>query len=263
MEQQNLQVSGIFDSHAHYDDEAFDEDREAILQNIQQNGVCRVMNIGCDLQSSKFAIQLTENYDWIYASAGIHPGNAENLPHDWLAQLAQLLCVPKVRAVGEIGLDYHYGSENKLRQQEVFFSQMKLAEEHKLPVIIHSREATADTLNILKQFPANGVVHCFSGSAETARELIGMGYYIGFTGVVTFQNAHKAKKAAEAVPLNRLLLETDAPYMAPVPCRGKRCTSDLIRYTAQEIANIKGIPVQEVIDAARENTQRLFQIEPL
>lgn len=260
MEQNLEQITGIFDSHAHYDDDAFAERRDETIAHLHQNGVCGVVNIGCDLDSSRFALQLADTYDWFYAAAGIHPGNVEELPEDYQAQLKEILGHPKAVAVGEIGLDYHYDSEHKELQKRVFREQMALAAELDLPVIIHSREATADTLEIVREFPANGVVHCFSGSAETAAELVKLGYYIGFTGVVTFHNAQKAKKAAEAIPMDRLLLETDAPYMAPVPFRGKTCTSDLIRYTAAAIAELKGLSVQEVVDAARKNTKRLFHL---
>lgn len=253
-------VTGIFDSHAHYDDDAFSENRSEVIESIHQNGVCGVIDIGCDLESSRFAAELAGTYSWFYASAGVHPGNAERYNEEIESRLEALFNSPKVIAVGEIGLDYHYSSENKNLQKTVFRRQMELAQRHHLPVIIHSREATADTLEILYDFPANGVVHCFSGSAETAKELIKMGYYIGFTGVITFSNAAKTKKAALKVPMNRLLLETDSPYMAPVPYRGKTCTSDLIRYTASAIAELKGISTQEVVDKARENTLRLFNL---
>jgi len=255
------QIKGIFDSHAHYDDDAFHEDREEVLAMLRENGVCNVTNIGCDIPSSRFAAELAEKYDWFYASAGIHPGNADQWNGETAKELEVILDHKKMIAVGEIGLDYHYRDDNKEEQKRAFREQMVIAEKHHLPVIIHSREATADTLEILREFPANGVVHCFSGSAETAEELVKLGYYIGFTGVVTFSNAQKTKRAAEAVPMDRLLLETDAPYMAPVPYRGKRCTSDLIRYTAAEIARLKGLTAEEVVDRARENTKRLFHIE--
>ncbi len=258
--EQAKDLYGIFDSHAHYDDDAFAENREDVISRIHQNGVCGVVNIGCDLKSSQFSMMLSEKYDWFYASVGIHPGNAEEFDKDTLTELESLLNHPKVVAIGEIGLDYHYSSENKKIQKDIFYMQMELAQKKGLPVILHIREATADMFEIIRQFPANGVVHCFSGSAETAKELVKMGYYIGFTGVVTFSNAQKIKKAVLEVPLNRLLLETDAPYMAPVPFRGKPCTSDLIQYTAAEIARLKGVAVQEVINHARQNTCKLFGI---
>lgn len=260
MEQDLSGITGIFDSHAHYDDDAFAENRAETIGRIHQNGVVGVVNIGCDLESSRFAASLADTYDWFYAAAGIHPGNAGKVSEGYLGALREILSHPKMKAVGEIGLDYHYDSGQKELQKRVFREQMALAAELHKPVIIHSREATADTLEILRQFPANGVVHCFSGSAETAKELVTLGYYIGFTGVVTFGNAQKAKSAAAAVPMDRLLLETDAPYMAPIPFRGKTCTSDLIRYTAATIAQIKGLSVQEVIDQARSNAKRLFGI---
>ena len=261
MEQDLQNIHGIFDSHAHYDDDAFAENRTETIERIHQNGVSGVVNIGCDLASSRFAAELAKEYDWFYASAGIHPGNADQLDAKTLTELGTILDSPKIVAVGEIGLDYHYDSDHKDIQKAAFRSQMELAQKKGLPVILHIREATSDMFEILRGFPANGVVHCFSGSAETAKELVKMGYYIGFTGVVTFSNAQKAKKAVLEVPLDRLLLETDAPYMAPVPFRGKPCTSDLIRYTAAAIAELKGFPVQEVVDCARENTRHLFGIK--
>lgn len=260
--EQNLQsITGIFDSHAHYDDNAFQGDREVVIDSIHKNSVCGVINIGCDLESSKLSSQLADQYNWFYASAGIHPGNANNYPTDYLTELDRILRHPKMVAVGEIGLDYHYEKENKEQQKRLFCEQMELAQKHSLPVIIHAREATADLLEILNGFPANGVVHCYTGSPETANKLVKMGYYIGITGVVTFPNAKKVKQAVIETPLERLLLETDCPYMAPVPFRGKRCTSDMIRHTAAAIAELKGVPVQQVVDTARNNTKELFKLK--
>lgn len=253
--------NGIFDSHAHYDDERFDEDRFSLLDALFASGICGILNVGCDLESSLQALSLSERYPKIYAAAGYHPHNVEDFSEEDFVKLTDLFSRPKVVAVGEIGLDYHYGLSQKELQKRVFARQMEYASEHHLPVIIHSREASADTLEIVKRFPkVTGVVHCFSGSKETALEYLKLGYYIGFTGAVTFQNAKRPLEACAVVPLDRLLLETDCPYMAPVPHRGKRCESSMIQKTAEKIAGIKGLPVRKVIDAARQNTLFLFGI---
>lgn len=258
------QIKGIFDSHAHYDDPCFSEDQDAVIMAQKAHGVDWILNAGCNLDTSRMGVALGEKYDFFFSSAGIHPGDIHSLPSDYIKQLEEILSQPKVVAIGEIGLDYHYEPFDRLEQIRIFTEQMELANKLKKPVIIHSREATEDTLSVLKQFPdVIGVVHCFSGSDQTAKQVLDLGYYIGFTGVVTFSNARKPIKAAEVVPLNRLLLETDAPYMAPVPFRGKRCTSELIAYTAQKLADIKQVPVQQLVDSARENTFRLFQIEEM
>ena len=219
------QVKGIFDSHAHYDDERFADDRETVIAAQREHGVSWILNAGCSLESSLAGAALGEQYDFFFSSAGIHPGDIDGLPADYLKRLEMLLTKPKVVAVGEIGLDYHYQPYDRNKQIRIFTEQMELAQSLKKPVIIHSREATEDTLSVLRQFPkVTGVVHCFSGSDQTAVQVLDFGYLIGFTGVVTFSNARKPIKAAAVVPLDRLLLETDAPYMAPVPFRGKRCT---------------------------------------
>lgn len=256
------QVNGIFDSHAHYDDCRFSKKRDALIVQMRNNGVSYILNAGCDLKSSQFGVDIGKQYPFFYSSVGIHPGEIDDLPGNYRNTLKQLAQEnEKVVAIGEIGLDYHYEPYDKQMQIRRFTEQMELAEELNLPVIIHSRGATADTLDILRKFPnVTGVLHCFSGSAETAEIALQLGYYLGYTGVVTFPNAKKAIRSVEATPMDRLLLETDAPYMAPVPCRGKTCTSDMIAYTAAKIAEIKNLPVQEVIDRARENTLRLFHI---
>lgn len=255
-------MQGIFDSHAHYNDERFAEDRESLLPQIHCNGVSHILNAGCDIPSSMDGIRLAEQFPYIYASVGIHPEEVDHIPENYLDTLAQLAKHPKVVAVGEIGLDYHYENANTAIQQKVFCQQLDLADQLSLPVIIHSRDATQDTINILNSRRNHrGVLHCFSGSADTAQIYLKMGYYIGFTGVVTFSNAKKAIEAAKVIPLDRILLETDCPYMAPVPFRGKRCTSDMIAHTAAKIAEIKGIPPQQMVDIARENTCRLFGIK--
>ncbi len=253
-------VSGIFDSHAHYDDERFRDDLPDVLSHLTQNGVCAVLNVGCDEQSCLSTISLAKQIPWFYAAVGIHPHAADELSEHWMDTLMPLFSEEKVVALGEIGLDYHWDTPDRESQRALFEAQLQLAQQVNLPVIIHSRDACADTMELLHKYNPRGVVHCFSGSAETAKEVVNMGMYVGFTGVVTFPNARKTFEAVRAVPMERLLLETDCPYMAPVPFRGKRTTSDMIQYTAQAIAEQKGLSAQEVIDIARENTCRLFGI---
>ncbi len=251
-------MQNIFDSHAHYDDERFQDDLEAVISHIQQNGVTNVINVGCDILSSLDSIKLAKKYSFFYASVGIHPHEAENVPDDYLAIIENLLKEEKVVALGEIGLDYHYDLSPRDVQQKVFEEQLQLSQKIDIPVIIHSREAVQDTMDLLHKYKPKGVVHCFTGSAETAKETIKLGMYIGFTGVVTFPNARKTLEVIDITPLDRILLETDCPYMAPVPYRGKRTTSDMIEKTAETVARVKGVSTQEIIDIARENTIRLF-----
>ena len=251
----------IFDSHAHYDDEAFNEDRPALLENLPAQGVCRVVNVGADLQGCYDAVALAAQYPYIYAAAGIHPECVKDAPAGALAQVEALLDRPKVVAVGEIGLDYHF-EDNAPRgvQKEWFGRQLELANRHGLPVIIHDRDAHGDVMELLRKHRPKGVVHCFSGSVEMARETIRLGMYVGLGGAVTFKNARVPVEVAADLPLDRLLLETDAPYMAPVPFRGKRCDSSMIARTAARIAEIRNMPVEELLTAARQNASRLFGI---
>lgn len=252
----------IFDSHAHYDDNQFDMDRDALLSEIlPAKGVCGIINMASDLQSIPRVLELIEKYGYIYGGIGIHPECAGNLPVNYLEIVAEALSREKVVAVGEIGLDYYYEDMcPKEKQKEVFISQLELAAKRSLPVVVHDREAHGDTLDILSRYKPKGVVHCFSGSAQTALEVTKLGMYIGIGGVVTFKNARHIVEAAKAIPLNRLLLETDCPYLAPVPMRGKRNDSSLIPYSAAKIAEIRGISAQEVLTASRENIQALFGI---
>ncbi|MCD7730340.1 MAG: TatD family hydrolase [Oscillospiraceae bacterium] len=247
------------DSHAHYDDEQFDFDRDELLPRLHKNGVRNIVNIGCSLERSQFSVDLAESYPFIYAAVGIHPEDAPNTPSDYLPKLMQWTENPKVTAIGEIGLDYHYDGYDKNLQMRFFEEQLDLAESVNLPVVIHSRDAAEDTMNILrKRGKVNGVMHCFSGSAETARQVLELGMNISFTGVLTFKNARKAIEALKTIPLERLMLETDCPYMAPEPNRGKRCDSGMIVYTIDKIAEIKGISPEIVAEATTENTLRLF-----
>jgi TatD DNase family protein len=251
-------IQGIFDSHAHYDDPAFDPDREEVLASLAGSGVSAVMNIGADLESSRMVAELARTHDFIWAAVGVHPHGAADLPEDWLRQLEELAALPRVRAIGEIGFDYHYDGDWKEAQRRVFEEQLQLAARLGLPVVIHDRDAHGDTMELLRQYRPAGVVHCYSGSAEMAKEILSLGMYIGFTGVVTFKNARRALEAAAVVPLDRLLVETDCPYMAPEPFRGRRCDSSMLPYTIGKLAEVKGISPQELAHAAAENARHLF-----
>lgn len=253
----------IFDSHAHYDDESFDEDREQVIKELKENGIVGILNCGASLEGARASVKLSQKYDFIYAAVGIHPEFADIVNDEVIEELKNLTNFSKVRAIGEIGLDY-FGEENPPRevQKNAFIRQMQLAEELQMPVVIHDRDAHEDTLNILKLFPkVTGVVHCFSGSVEFAKECLKLGYYIGFTGVVTFKNAKKAVEVAKAVPLDRILLETDCPYMAPVPYRGKRNRSDYIEHIAVKIAEIKSDLTINVKKQTIRNAKDLLKIE--
>lgn len=252
----------IFDSHAHYNSEQFNEDRDGVINKIKDKSVIGVMNCGTDVQSSKDTINLCEKYDIFYGAVGIHPSDAFNIDEKIMEEIKEMAKHHKIKAIGEIGLDY-YWEENpsKEEQKEVFRKHMRLARELNMPVIIHDRDSHADTLEILKEFPdVTGVVHCFSGSKEMAIECVKLGYYIGVTGVVTFKNAKKIIEVVDAISLDRLLVETDAPYMAPVPMRGKRNESDYIEYVIEKIAEIKNISSVEVSEKTIENTKKIFNI---
>ena len=251
---------GIIDTHAHYLTEDFGEELFPLLEKMPSVGVEKIIAVGYDLRSSEEEIALADRYGHIFAAAGVHPENCYDLPEDWLSSLEKLMAAERVCALGEIGLDYHYDNTDKPLQAEVFERQLKLAARLNKPVIIHSRDACEDTMNILKKHRPRGVLHCFSGSAETAAEVVKLGMYVGFTGVLTFKNAKKAVAACEAVPLDRLLLETDCPYMAPVPHRGKRCDSSMLIHTAERMAEIKGVSTEELISATKRNAELLFGI---
>ena len=254
-------MNNIFDTHAHYADRAFDEDRDKILAELPSKGVKYVMLASSSLEDTAENSLLSQKYGYIYAASGVHPESVDIAPADYIETVrAAALANPKVRAIGEIGLDYHYDGYDREKQIKLFREQLSLAAELDLPVIVHSRDACEDTVNILREFSPKGVVHCFSGSAETAKEIIKLGMYIGFTGVLTFKNAKKAIRALEEVPLDRLLLETDCPYMAPVPFRGQRCDSSMIAYTAEKAAGVKDIPVQELIDITCRNALEFYNI---
>ena len=252
----------LFDTHAHLDDRAFDTDRAELLAALPSQGLALVMNPGCSLSSSRNADALSKEYDYIYAAVGSHPDAADEVNEEVLEQY-RLLCKanPKIKAIGEIGLDYHYEDIPRDLQKAAFRMQMKLAKEMRLPVIVHEREAHADALEILAEFPTvTGVFHCYSGSAEMARELVSRGWYIGFTGVLTFKNAKKAVEVAKELPHDRLVLETDCPYMAPEPFRGKRNHPGYLYRMAEKLSEIWGLPVEQVQAITLENGKRLYHI---
>lgn len=252
--------NNIFDSHAHYTDKAFDIDRNDLLGSLAESGICGVINCGSDLKSSQESLNLSQKYGYMYFACGIHPEEVDRLPKNYINDLKMLSGNEKCVAIGEIGLDYYWRQDNKEKQKTVFIEQIQLAKELNLPVIIHSREAHADTLRILQEYKPEGVLHCFSGSAETAKEVIRLGMYIGLGGAITFKNARKPIEVIESLPLDRLLLETDCPYMSPVPMRGKRNFSAYIPFVAEKIGEIKGIEPQTVIDTATKNSYELFNI---
>ncbi len=253
----------LFDTHAHYDDPAFDADRAALLEALPERGVAQVANMGCDLASSRMAVELAENYSYIHAAVGLHPGNAEQFSEALLAEIAALARHPRVVAIGEIGLDYHYPTPDRAIQRAAFRAQLALAEDLGLPACVHSRDAHADTLAIVSEFPGvRGVVHCYTGAREMAKDLTDRGWYIGFTGMVSFKNSKKARLVAESLPLDRILIETDCPYLAPEPLRGNRCDSSMLPYTAAAIAAVRGMDRDVLIEAVYRNGCRFYGLDP-
>ncbi len=250
----------IFDSHAHYDSERYDEDRDIVLSQMPQNGTCSVLNCASDIASARKTLLLAEKYPFIYAAVGVHPHEAEDVSEDYLTILKELSTHDKVVALGEMGLDYHYDFSPRDIQRKVLCEQLELANQLNLPVILHDREAHGDMYEILERYRPKGVMHCFSGSAELMRQSVKLGLYIGLGGAVTFKNARVPLEVAQQVPLDRLLLETDAPYMTPVPYRGERNDSKYISLVAEKIAEVRGITPEEVCTAAEENAKRLFGI---
>ena len=252
----------LFDTHAHIDDRAFDEDRLELIASLPAQGVALVMNPGCSLASSRNADALSKQFDFLYAAVGSHPDAADEVNEAVLEEYRQLCRNnPKIKAIGEIGLDYHYEDIPREIQLQAFRAQMALAAELNLPVIVHEREAHADGMAVVDEFSSvKGVFHCYSGSAEMALELVKRGWYIGFTGVLTFKNARKALEVAAAIPLERLVLETDCPYMAPEPFRGKRNHPGYLYRMAGRLAELRGVPVEEIHRITTENGKRLYNI---
>ena len=252
----------LFDTHAHMDDQSFDADREALLASLPQQGIGLVMNPGCSLEASRNASALSQKYDYIYAAVGSHPDSADEVNEEVL-EAYRMLCKqnPKIKAIGEIGLDYHYEDIPREIQQKAFRMQMQLARELDLPVIVHEREAHEDGMKIVEEFPeVTGVFHCYSGSAEMAKILVKKGWYIGFTGVLTFKNARKAVEVAASIPLERIVLETDCPYMAPEPFRGRRNDPGKLYRMAETLAEIRGLTVEEIHAITMENGKRLYRL---
>ena len=259
-----LMVEMIFDTHAHYDDEAFDGDRENILENLTENGIEAIVNISSDLKSIEDTLALTRRYPQVYGAAGIHPCSTDELDEESFKAVLRAALEPAMAAIGEIGLDYYWDEPGRGIQKKWFERQLELARETGRPVVIHSREAAKDTLEIMKAHKSaeiGGVIHCFSYGTDMAREYLNMGFYLGIGGVLTFQNAKKLKEVAAYAPLDRLVLETDCPYLAPVPHRGKRNCSLYLKYVVKALADIKGLTEQEIIRATNRNAKELYRLD--
>ena len=255
----------IFDTHAHYDDEAFDEDREALLEGLTEHGIEAVVNIGSDMLSTEHTLELTKRYPQVYGAAGVHPSSSAELDEEKFSLLRTAAMDPQIVAVGETGLDYYWDEPDRGIQKYWFGRQLELAREVRRPVVIHSRDAAKDTFDIMKEHRAEeigGVIHCFSYGRDMAREFLNLGFYLGIGGVLTFGNAKKLKEVVEYAPLDRLVLETDCPYLAPVPNRGKRNSSYNLPYVADAMAEIKGLSREEIIRATNRNAKQLYRLAP-
>lgn len=251
----------LFDTHAHLNDPAFDEDRDELICGLGEKGIDFVMNVGCCLESSRDCTAMAEKYPFIYASVGSHPDSAGEVCEELMETYLQMSKHPKVKAIGEIGLDYYYEGFDRQIQIRAFEMQLELARQVDLPVIVHERDAHGDGMDVVRKFPeVTGVFHCYSGAAEMARQLVNMGWYIGFTGVLTFKNARKAVETAASIPLERIVLETDCPYMSPEPFRGRRNDPGRLIHMAEKLAEIRGLPVEEIIEITTENAKRLYRI---
>ncbi|MBQ7109123.1 MAG: TatD family hydrolase [Clostridia bacterium] len=253
----------LFDSHAHFDDRQFDADREEVLKSLKAFGVCNIVNVGADIEGSKASVALADKYDFIYATVGVHPSDTGNMTDRDIDTLRELAKHKKVVAIGEIGLDYHYmDGTDPQTQKKWFIRQIDLAKELDMPIVVHDRESKGDSLKILKENKVSkGVVHCYSGSAETAREIIGLGMMISFTGVLTFKNARRAVEACREIPIERIMIETDCPYMAPEPHRGKRNFSGYVEFVARKIGEIKGMTFEKVAEITTANAKKFYGIE--
>ena len=250
-----------FDTHAHYDDKRFDDDRDELLGTMEEAGISLILNAASSLESARISIALSEKYPFVYASVGVHPHDAKSMTDDTLIDLEKLLAHPKAMAVGEIGLDYYYDHSPRDIQRKRFREQLELARRFKKPVIVHEREALSDTIDLLREFrDLTGVVHCFSGSWETAKIILDLGWYISFTGVITYKNARKALPAVEKMPPDRIMLETDSPYLSPEPVRGRRNSSLNLKYTAAKIAELRGTTIGDIAALTMENGKRFFGI---
>jgi hydrolase, TatD family len=252
----------LFDTHAHYDDKRFDKDRQELLGTMKENGVGTIVNVSASIESWQDTLSLTKEYDMMYGAIGVHPSEVKNLTDDKFEEMKTFFANEKIVAVGEIGLDYYWDTTFKEVQEKWFVKQLELAKSQDLPVNIHSRDAVEDTLRIMRQYAdgISGIIHCYSYSKEVAKEYVNMGYYLGIGGVVTFQNAKKLKEVVQVIPLENLVLETDCPYLAPEPNRGKRNISNYLKYVAQEIANIKQISTEEVIAQTEQNARKVYRL---
>lgn len=256
--------SMIFETHAHYDDKKFDQDREELLSSMKEHGIGTIVNVGSDMETSRWTVEAVKRYPMMYGAVGVHPSETENMKPEDIELLKEYSQEEKIVAIGEIGLDYYWNEPERGIQKKWFEAQMELAKEVNLPIIIHSREAAKDTYDMMKAADAEeigGVVHCYSYSKEMSRNFMDLGFYIGIGGVVTFKNARALKETAAYAPLERIVLETDCPYLAPEPNRGKRNSSLNLIYTAQAIAEIKGISTEEVIAVTEENARKLYRME--
>ena len=253
-------IANIFDTHAHYDDEAFDEDRDVLLTSLPDKGIVGIINCGTDIKSSLFSKELSEKYSYIKFAAGIHPHEADEIQEGDFNKLNDLLKYKNCVAVGEIGLDYHYDFSPRDLQKEIFAKQLEISKEFDLPVIIHDREAHEDTLELVKKYQPKGVIHCFSGSTELAKIYVDLGMYIGIGGALTFKNARKPIEVIKNIPIDRLLLETDCPYMTPVPFRGQRNNSAYIENVVMKVSEITGISPERIANITLSNTKKLFKI---
>lgn len=253
----------IFDTHSHYDDDAFDADRDELIKSLPAKGIEKLVNVGADMGSCRTSLLLAEKYDYVYAALGVHPSEVEELTEADMAWIKEHASHEKVVAIGEIGLDYHWSEPSPEIQKKWFVRQIELAKEVGLPIIVHSRDAAEETMQIIKEkraYECGGVIHCYSYSKELAREYVKMGFYIGVGGVVTFKNAKKLKQTVEEISLQHIVLETDCPYMAPEPNRGKRNDSSLLSYVAEEIAHIKNVTKEEVIAVTTENAKKMYRL---
>ena len=251
----------LFDTHAHLDAQAFDSDRAELLAGLPDKQIGLVMNPGCNLESSRKAVAMAQNYPWLYAAVGSHPDSADEVCDSVLEEYRKLCKLEKVKAIGEIGLDYHYEDIPRELQKKAFRAQMALAAELNLPAIVHQRDSHEDSMAIVREFPTvKGVFHCYSGSAEMARQLVELGWYIGFTGVLTFKNARKAIETAASIPIDRIVLETDCPYMAPEPFRGRRNDPGYLYRMAEKLAEIRGLNLEDIHRITTENGKRLYRI---
>jgi TatD DNase family protein len=253
----------FLDSHAHYNDERFEEDRDELIKKIYDEGITKIVNAGYSVESSKQAIKTSENYNFMYATVGISPNDIENLKNEDLQEIEDLAKNKKVVAIGEIGLDYYWNKENKELQKQIFISQIEIANKLDLPIVIHTREAIFDTLDILKNNKCNknGVFHCCPLNIDLVREGLKLGFYISFAGPITFKNSKNAEEIIKMVPLDKMLIETDSPYLSPEPLRGRRNDSRNVKYMAQKIANIKGISLEEVAETTYNNAKKIFEIQ--